>query len=130
MGTVMGMWEIGGPRSGNENILPVDEDIWRARGDVCNILAVGLNECGDGEVGKDRLVGEGDNEYREEGDTDDPGVRRPLVVVEGTRRDGEEVFRRVGEDDNVRFSGDDGYGLGDVTVGDNPMGDGIVKPLV
>lgn len=34
VGTVMGRWVMGGPRSGNENILPVDEDIWRARGDV------------------------------------------------------------------------------------------------
>lgn len=43
-GTVIGKWEIGGPRSGNENILPVDDEIWRASGDVGIILAAGLNE--------------------------------------------------------------------------------------
>lgn len=63
VGTVMGRWVMGGPRSGNENILPVDEDIWRARGDVWSILAAGLKvERGEGEVGNDRFVGEGDSE--------------------------------------------------------------------
>lgn len=87
-------------------------------------------EWGEGEVGNDRFVGEGDNEYREEGDTDDPGVRRPLDVVVGRRRDGDEVFRLVGDDDSVRLREEGGKGLGDVTVGDRPIGDGMVSPFV
>lgn len=87
-------------------------------------------EWGEGEVGNDRFVGEGDNEYREDGDTDDPGVRRPLDVVVGRRRDGDEVFRLVGDDDSVRLREEGGKGLGDVTVGDRPIGDGMVSPFV
>lgn len=79
-------------------------------------------------MGKDRFVGEGEREYRDEGDTDDPGVTRPLGVDAGTRRDGEEVFRLVGEDDNVRFNAE-GNVLADVTVGERPMGEGMVSPL-
>lgn len=81
-------------------------------------------------MGKERFVGEGDKEYREEGETHDPGVKRPFGVVDGTRRDGDDVFRLVGDVDNGRFKGDEEKGLGDVTVGEKPMGDGIVNPLV
>lgn len=131
VGTVIGRWVMGGPRSGNENILPVDEDIWRARGDVWSILAAWLKvDWGEGDVGKERLVGEGDNEYSEEGDTDDPGVRRPFDVVVGTRRDGDDAFRLVGEDDSVRFSEEGGKGLGEDTAGDRPNGDGMVSPFL
>lgn len=130
VGTVIGNWVMGGPRSGKENIPPVGEYICRARGDDWSSLAAaaGLYDCGEGEVGKDRFVGEGEREYRDEGDTDDPGVRRPLGVDAGTRRDGEEVFRLVGEDDNVRFNAE-GNVLADVTVGERPMGEGMVSPL-
>lgn len=51
-------------------------------------------------------------------------------MVVGTRRDGDEVFRLVGEDDSVRLSEEGGKGLGDDTVGDRPIGEGMVSPFV
>lgn len=132
VGMVMGKWVMGGFWFGNENIFLVDEDIWWVRGDVWSILVVvGLKvEWGEGEVGNDWFVGEGDNEYREEGDIDDFGVRCLLDVVVGRWWDGDEVFCFVGDDDSVWLREEGGKGLGDVMVGDRLIGDGMVSLFV